>query len=245
MFQESLFESTATLQPTNRWATATSVAAQAAVLAAIIVFPLLHPETLLPRVARISIAAPPAPRPPVHVEPTPRIHVTPALAANSPAAPSAAATSAPRINPHPFSATGTSEAAPVGLNLNLGSGPAVGALPIGSGDAPAGPRIVVGNAGPASGTHVSSGVAAGLLLSPIHPDYPAIARMAHVSGTVTVEAVISREGRVESAHATSGPDMLRAAAIEAVCAARYRPYLLNGQPTEVEASYTIHFNLGS
>jgi protein TonB len=38
--------------------------------------------------------------------------------------------------------------------------------------------------------------------------------------------------------------MLRQAALDAVSAARYRPYLLNGQPTEVETTITVVFTLG-
>jgi protein TonB len=67
--------------------------------------------------------------------------------------------------------------------------------------------------------------------------------MAHVSGTVLVEAIISPTGRIESARATGGPVMLQQAALEAVRMARYRPFLLNGQPTEVSATFSINFTL--
>ncbi|MDE1155663.1 MAG: TonB family protein [Acidobacteriaceae bacterium] len=90
---------------------------------------------------------------------------------------------------------------------------------------------------------ISQGVSAGLLLEPIHATYPLIAKTSGVSGVVVVEAVISRQGQVESAHAVSGPVMLQAAAIEAVRAAHYRPFLLNGSPIEVSATFTINFRL--
>jgi protein TonB len=60
-----------------------------------------------------------------------------------------------------------------------------------------------------------------------------------------MEAVISKAGRIESLHAISGPQMLRTAALTAVEAARYRPYLLNGEPTEVQTTITVIFQLGS
>jgi protein TonB len=60
-----------------------------------------------------------------------------------------------------------------------------------------------------------------------------------------MEAVISKAGRIESLRALSGPDMLRGAALAAVQVARYRPYLLSGQPTEVETTITVVFKLGS
>ena len=66
-----------------------------------------------------------------------------------------------------------------------------------------------------------------------------------MQGTVVVTAVISKSGHIEanSVRATSGPEMLRASAVDSVREARYRPFLLNGQPTEVEASFSIHFQL--
>jgi protein TonB len=60
-----------------------------------------------------------------------------------------------------------------------------------------------------------------------------------------VEAVISSSGTVESLKVISGPELLRAAALDALRAARYRPYLLNGQPTEVQTTYTVNFKLGA
>jgi periplasmic protein TonB len=83
-----------------------------------------------------------------------------------------------------------------------------------------------------------------MLLAPIRPVYPAMAQAARVQGAVVLEAVISKEGRIESLHAVSGPMMLQRAAVDAVSAARYRPYLLNGQPTEVETTVTVVFTLG-
>jgi protein TonB len=84
-----------------------------------------------------------------------------------------------------------------------------------------------------------------LLLVPIRPVYPAIARAAGVQGTVVVSAVISRTGTIESLRVVSGPAMLQTAAVEAIRAARYQPYRLNGMPTEVETTITVNFRLGA
>jgi len=91
---------------------------------------------------------------------------------------------------------------------------------------------------------ISGGVSAGMLLTPIRPVYPAIARAAGIQGTVVVEAVISRTGAIESLHVLSGPAMLRQAAIDAIQAARYQPYRLNGEPTDVQTTITVNFRLG-
>jgi protein TonB len=93
--------------------------------------------------------------------------------------------------------------------------------------------------------HVSSGVSAGMLITPIRPLYPAIAKAAHVEGTVVVEAIISRAGTIESLHVISGPMMLQSAAIDAIRAARYKPYRLNGETTEVQTTITVNFRMGA
>lgn len=92
---------------------------------------------------------------------------------------------------------------------------------------------------------VSGGVSAGMLMTPIQPIYPAIARATRTEGTVVVEAVISKAGRIESLRVTSGPEMLRAAALDAIRAARYQPYKLNGEPTEVQTTITVNFKMQS
>jgi protein TonB len=84
-----------------------------------------------------------------------------------------------------------------------------------------------------------------MLITPIRPDYPVIARTTRTEGTVVIQAIIAKDGRIESAHVISGPPMLLSAALEAVRAARYRPYRLNGEPTEVETTISIIFHLGS
>ena len=85
---------------------------------------------------------------------------------------------------------------------------------------------------------------AGRLLAPITPIYPPIARAAHVQGTVVVTATIDKQGRIVGAQVLSGPDMLRNAAIDAIRAARYKPYLLNDEPTDVTTTISVNFTMG-
>jgi protein TonB len=96
---------------------------------------------------------------------------------------------------------------------------------------------------PAEPLRISSGVSQGMLLTPIAPIYPPIAVTAHVEGAVVMEAVIGKNGSVSSVHAVSGPAMLRGAAMDAVKVARYRPYSVNGQLTEVSATIKVVFQL--
>ena len=90
---------------------------------------------------------------------------------------------------------------------------------------------------------VSSGTEEGLLIQRTMPVYPPIARATGTSGTVTLEAIISKTGTIENLRVISGPMMLRQAAREAVQTWRYRPYLLDGQPVEVETTVSVIFTL--
>jgi protein TonB len=83
-----------------------------------------------------------------------------------------------------------------------------------------------------------------MLIAPIRPVYPVIAKAAGVQGTVVVEAVISRQGTIERLHVVSGPAMLQNAALDAIREARYRPYRLNGEPTDVQTTITVIFRMG-
>jgi protein TonB len=90
---------------------------------------------------------------------------------------------------------------------------------------------------------VSSGVMASNLITRVNPVYPDIARAEGVSGAVVLHAIIGKTGEMESLAVISGPEMLQGAAIEAVRQWRYRPYLLNGEPTEVDTTITVNFSL--
>jgi protein TonB len=90
---------------------------------------------------------------------------------------------------------------------------------------------------------VSQGVAEGLLLHRVVPAYPELARRARISGAVTLRAVIGKEGTIENLRLTSGHPMLAQAALDAVRQWRYRPYLLNREPVEVDTEITVNFNL--
>jgi protein TonB len=86
--------------------------------------------------------------------------------------------------------------------------------------------------------------AEGNLIYRVQPDYPEIARQVRVQGPVRLRAIIGKGGTIENLVVESGHPMLVAAAIKAVRQWRYRPYLLNGEPVEVEAEITVNFVLG-
>ncbi len=90
---------------------------------------------------------------------------------------------------------------------------------------------------------ISQGVTQGLLLYKVAPVYPAEARHAHVQGTVLLQAIISTGGRIRDLKLISGPKELAPAAIGAVQQWTYRPYLLMGNPVEVETQIQVNFKL--
>jgi protein TonB len=122
----------------------------------------------------------------------------------------------------------------------MGGGGAIGGILGGVG---AGPAPVV-KAAPPKKIAISSGVMAGNKISGSNPTYPPIARAARISGTVVLQATISKTGTIENLRVVSGPPMLTQSALESVRAWRYKPYLLNGEPVEVETTINVVFNLG-
>jgi protein TonB len=90
---------------------------------------------------------------------------------------------------------------------------------------------------------VSSGVSTGMLVRKVPPTYPPLARQARIQGTVILQAMISKEGTIENLQLISGHPMLAPAAIEAVKQWKYKPYLLNGEPVEVETQVQVNFTL--
>jgi protein TonB len=83
----------------------------------------------------------------------------------------------------------------------------------------------------------------GLILRKTVPAYPPIARTTRTQGTVELQATVSKSGTIENLRVISGSPMLQQAAIDAVQQWIYRPYLLNGQPVEVETTVNVVFRL--
>lgn len=90
---------------------------------------------------------------------------------------------------------------------------------------------------------VSGAVSTGMLEYRVAPEYPSAARNAHVDGVVTLQAIIGKSGAIRVLKAVAGPEILQGAAIQAVQQWRYRPYLLNGQPIEVQTTISVVFQL--
>jgi protein TonB len=243
MFEGSLVESRGlVVSETQRWTALGSLTLQLAVAGLLIAIPLLRPQ-----VPPTVPSAPPLVMPFLHKPPMPVVtqpETASPAAITMPAAEPAAAAAPGRLTwPHPGPFT-DGDGPTLVTDVAMGSGgtglPA--ALGLGSSTQPV---VVAMRPKPSGPVAVSGGVTEGMLMAPIRPAYPAIARAAGVQGKVVMEAVISKAGRIESLRALSGPEMLRQAAMTAVQAARYRPYLLSGEPVEVQTTITVVFTLGS
>ncbi len=90
---------------------------------------------------------------------------------------------------------------------------------------------------------VGQNVVAANLIDRVTPEYPALAKQARIQGLVKLNIVVGLDGSVENMQLDSGHPLLVPAAMEAVKRYKYRPTLLNGQPTKVQTSVEVVFSL--
>jgi TonB family protein len=92
---------------------------------------------------------------------------------------------------------------------------------------------------------VASGVMADLKITGVNPNYPETSKRNHVSGAVILKARIGTDGRIHSLRVISTPDAdLAIASLAAVRQWTYKPYLLNGEPVEINTQVTVNFAFG-
>jgi protein TonB len=235
MFEDATFESLGTIRTRSRgWMIAT-FALNASILLAMILVPLIYPAAL-PRMALAMLMEAP---PTLAEQPKPVVRAERATAVPSEIQESTVL--APRQIPRGIYVPDRPEtSAPLNVAIMIPDGGGLGSpdgLLHGTGSHP---NVVPAQVGPA---HISSGVAQGLLIHKVVPDYPPVPRAAHIGGIVVLQATISKSGTIENLHVASGPELLRQAALDAVKQWRYRPYLLNGEPVEVETTVNVEFKL--
>ena len=130
----------------------------------------------------------------------------------------------------------------VTVSFNLTDTTAVTSVP---GDQPGAETGAAPPAAPTRIARIAGGVMAGQILTKVPPVYPDEAKAKHIDGTVVMRAVIGRDGNIANLTVISGPEELRSSAVDAVSQWTYRPYLLNGQPTEVDTTITVNYSFGS
>ncbi|HMK31528.1 MAG TPA: energy transducer TonB [Terriglobales bacterium] len=244
MFEDSLFASQAIRSRQRRWAATAAFVMQTLCVGILLVIPLLFTEALPVRrwVYGDAIPAPPPPpvasrsdvrssRPaPAEIVPVHGIQAPREIPRGVPNLPEES------LSPPAWSNDG-------GFGVPGGTGPRTDSLFASvlseSRPAPELPWAAVSK----PPTKVSTGVAEGLLISKVTPVYPALARSARIQGQVILQAVIGKDGTIQNLHVIKGHPLLIESAMDAVKKWRYRPYLLNREPVEVETQITVNFSL--
>jgi len=91
--------------------------------------------------------------------------------------------------------------------------------------------------------NISQGVSRGLLIKKVQPIYPRNALSMRIEGSVELMATISKDGNITHVKGLSGDSQLTKAATDAVKLWKFKPYLLNGEPVEIQTQVTINFKL--
>ena len=229
-----------------RWlrskALALSVALEASVLASLLIWPLISPGSLVATSYFSPIMTPPHPGDSGTVHrPHHALHSPPILDQRQ-----FCRFCAPAV--HPLAPANSSEAPDIDASSNsTADGP--GPLGFGPGfTGRTGDRVIVPEPPHAEPPHVrpmlrSGEVMAAMLVHRVDPQYPTIAKLAHISGVVHLRAVIGKDGTVRELEVVDGNPLLAQAAKVAVQNWRYQPTRLNGEPVEVETYVTVNFIL--
>jgi periplasmic protein TonB len=236
MFEDALVESIGRNHSRSGWFSGVAALINGSAVGLLLLWPLLHPASLPRQTLSMLLTAPPPPAAPA--QQLPRM-IEVAARAKASVNPFAAPTQIPqRIADHDAPAPALDTG--IVLLTHDGGAGALNGLTDSIGTAAA-PQVRVA---PPKRLAISSGVMAGNKLSGAAPQYPVIARQARVEGTVVLAATIAKSGAIENLRVVSGPVLLTSAVVDAVRTWRYRPYLLNGEPVEVETTVRVVFHLG-
>ncbi len=238
MFEDSLIESGGRLKTSRPATAAFSFGLQAVIVGIMVLIPLLFTEALPKAQLMMALVAPPPPPPP----PPPPVAVKVVKQVQTDIIKNQLRT--PTKIPKKVEMIKEEEAPPPSMGV-VGGVP--GGVPGGSmggvmgsiigGTPTAVPKVAVQR------IRVSQGVVAGLVIHKVQPNYPQLAKTARVQGNVQLAALIGKDGTIQNLHVLSGHPLLTQAALDAVKQWRYKPYILNGEPVEVDTQITVIFSL--
>jgi len=235
MFEDSTFESTGRIKTRSRRWMIAAFTVNGSILVTLVLVPLIYPDALPSHFIPPLLVAPAAPLPE-----TPPVHVRSALPDHASEMMDRLLV-VPRLIPPTIRYVERGDQPFDGPPLAIETEPGI----------PGGDGIPFGNGRPVTVVHtpalssvrLPSKFAEGFLIYKSVPQYPVIAKTVGLQGTVVLQATISKAGTIENLQVVSGPQMLQQAAIDAVKNWRYRPYLLNDQPVEVETTVNVIFKL--
>src|SRR3984957_9108386 len=227
MFNDLVISGANSTKTNKSWTVLVSTILQAAILGILILIPLIYTEALPKGMLTTFIVPPPPPPPPPPPAAAIQRIVKPVvhLIKNG-------QMMAPTVIPKKIEMIKEEAAPPAGGVLGGIIGGVGGAPPPPPPPKAKGPLRVGGQ------------VQAANLIRQVQPVYPPIAKTAHISGTVVLHAIISKEGAIEKLEYVSGPPLLMKNAMDAVSQWRYRPTMLNGEPVEVDTTVSVVFTLG-
>jgi periplasmic protein TonB len=243
MFEDSLLESggkNSKLHRRGPWATLLSFLIQAALVGVLVLIPLIYTEALPKQQLMGYLVAPPPPPPP-----PPQPAATPAPTTEIDNGQLKAPTAIPKKiamikeDEAPASSSGVVGGVVGGVPGGQAGGVVGGVL----GSIVSAAPTAVPKAATPTRVKVSAGVTSGYLIRKIQPAYPPLAKQARISGSVVLQAVISKDGTIQKLQVVSGHPMLVQSALDAVRQWRYKPYILNGEPVEVDTQVTVNFTL--
>lgn len=238
MFEDSLIESGGKLKTSRGRTTTFSFILEAIIVGVMVLIPLLFTEALPKAQLLLALVAPPPPPPPP--PPPAPVHVVKQVETDIVNNQLRTPTKIPKKveiikeeeAPPPISGVvgGVPGGVPGGQMGGVIGG-IIGNTPV------AVPKVAVQR------VRVSQGVTAGLVIKKVNPVYPPLARTARVQGSVVLAAIIGKDGSIQNLHVLSGHPLLTQAALDAVKQWRYKPYILNGEPVEVDTQVTVNFTL--
>ena len=238
MFEDSLMESGGRIKTNQKWTGLLSTVIQLGLVGFLVLLPLIFTEALPKGQLTTWLVAPPPPPPPPPPAAPQIQHVQKVseIVDGQLHAPTKIPKKVQMIQEEEQPAPSTGVV-----------GGVVGGVPGGSAGGVIGG--IIGSAAPPPKVatprkwRVSSGVAEGLKVHDVQPTYPQMARIAHIQGDVILQATISKTGVIENLHGVQGHPILIQAAMDAVKQWKYRPYILNGEPVEVETTIKVQFHM--
>jgi periplasmic protein TonB len=239
IFEHNLIESGGVAVRRNPWANAGSLVFQVFILGFLVLPPLFHTAPLPNTRLLTLLCAPPPPALAAPVSTTRPKTSTGISTQISIPDPKAVSLPEERVQPADGAMRGVVGGVPGGMPGGVPGG-VLGEVLRTAGNAP---RLTDPSSMAPKKIHVAPRVAEGNLIHDVLPEYPAEAGRGRIEGTVVLMAVIDRDGFVRDVRVQSGVPLLAKAAIDAVKQWRYRPYLLNGEPVEVDTQITINFTL--
>ena len=241
MFEDSLIESGGRLKTKRGLTTTISVIFQIGLLMVMILIPLIFTEALPKQQLMTFLVAPPPPPPPPPPAAAP-VKIVKQIQTDI----VNGQLRTPTKIPEKVQMIKEEEAPPPAMASTGVVGGVPGGVPGGSmggvmGSILSSTPVAVPHVATPQRVRVSQGVSAGLLVRKVNPNYPPLARQARIQGQVLLQAEISKDGSIQNLRLISGHPMLAPAAIEAVKQWKYKPYLLNGEPVEVETQVQVNF----